>query len=192
MVTPDEILRYWLDEVGPDGWFSADEARDAEIRTRFFDAWEQARAGSLSLWLTYPNGTLAYVILLDQLARNMHRGRSEAFELDSVARAAAKQAVAKGWDLRIDEPARVFFYMPLCHSENLVDQDRCIRLICTRMPDHGAGYLLHARAHREVIRRFGRFPFRNAALDRDTPVAEAEFLDAGGYGATVRELQAAV
>ena len=190
MANPDEILAFWLDEVGPEGWYKADDKIDADIRKRFMADWEKAKDGSLALWLTYPTGTLAYVILLDQFSRNMFRDSARAFEMDRAALAAAKSAISKGWDLRIDEPARVFFYMPLCHSECLVDQDRCVRLMLTRMPESGEGFLLHAKAHREVIRKFGRFPFRNEALDRDTPAAEALFLQEGGYGATVRALQA--
>jgi uncharacterized protein (DUF924 family) len=91
--------------------------------------------------------------------------------------------------MRIDEPARQFFYLPLMHSECLSDQERCVRLMMTRMPETGAENLVHARAHREVIRRFGRFPYRNDALDRPTQGAEARFLEEGGYGAMVREMR---
>lgn len=189
MVGPEEVLKFWLDEVGPDGWYKVEDALDNEIRARFRAAWDGAGEGRYSLWLTYPSGALAYIILTDQFPRNMFRGEAKAFASDRASLAAAKSAVERGWDLRIDEPARQFFYMPLMHSENLCDQDRCVRLICERMPASGASNLLHARAHREVIRRFGRFPFRNDALSRaDTP-GEREFIDEGGYGSTVRSLQ---
>ncbi|HBZ43773.1 MAG TPA: DUF924 domain-containing protein [Maritimibacter sp.] len=190
MTNPDEILSFWLDEVGPKGWYEASDELDAEIRERFLDAWKKAVDGSLSLWLTYPSGTLAYVILLDQFPRNMFRGSGAAFSSDKAALAAAKCAVDKGWDLRIDEPARQFFYMPLMHSESLVDQDRCVRLMLTRMPETGAANLLHAKVHREVIRRFGRFPYRNEALARETTGPEAAFANDGGYGAVLREMSA--
>jgi len=189
MVNPEDVLAFWLDEVGSDGWYKSDDALDAKIREKFEDTWSHASDGALSLWLTYPSGTLAYVILTDQFPRNMFRGTAKAFATDAVARAAAKSAIAKGWDQRIDAPARQFFYLPLMHSECLVDQDRSVRLILTRMPDEGGSNLLHAKAHREVIRKFGRFPYRNEALDRHTQAHEAEYLDAGGYGTTVRELQ---
>jgi uncharacterized protein (DUF924 family) len=91
--------------------------------------------------------------------------------------------------MKIDEPARQFFYLPLMHSENLADQDRCVRLVLTRLPETGVSNLLHAKAHREVIRRFGRFPHRNAALGRSDTPAEAAFLASGGYGAVVREIK---
>ena len=76
--------------------------------------------------------------------------------------------------------------MPLVHSENLIDQDRAVRLICSRMSNAGAENLRHARAHREVIRLFGRFPFRNAALGRPSTDAETKWLADGGYAAALR------
>ena len=152
-------------------------------------AWEEACEGKFSLWMTYPSGTLAYIILTDQFSRNMFRGTGKAFASDRPALAAAKSAIEKGWDLRIDEPARQFFYMPLMHSESLCDQDRCVRLMCERMPAGRENNLLHAQAHREVIRQFGRFPYRNDALGRESTTPERAYLAAGGYGNTVRGLQ---
>jgi uncharacterized protein (DUF924 family) len=191
VVSPDEILAYWLDEVGPAGWYEARDDVDNAIRDRFLVTWQEAMTGACGLWLTYPAGTLAYLILTDQFPRNMFRGDLRAFVADRSARAAAKSAINRNWDMKIDEPARQFIYMPLVHSENLIDQDRAVRLFLSRMPETGATNLLHAKAHREVIRRFGRFPFRNEALGRDSTPAEAEFLAAGGYMTTVREIEAA-
>ncbi len=191
MTAPEEILSFWLDEVGPKGWYEASETLDQTVRDRFLDAYQRACDGTNGLWLTYPSGTLAYIILMDQFPRNMFRDEARAFATDRFGLAAAKAAINKGWDMRIDEPARQFFYLPMMHAENLCDQDRCVRLICERMPEEGETNLLHARAHREVIRRFGRFPHRNEALGRTSSAAEAEFLKKGGYGSTVRDLQKA-
>ena len=190
MAGPEEILSFWLDEIGPKGWYDSSEALDQEIRDRFQDTWEAACDGRFSLWLTYPSGALAYIIRMDQFSRNMFRGTGKAFASDRAALAAAKQSIKRDWDLRIDEPARQFFYMPLMHSENLCDQDRCVRLMCERMPESREQNLLHARAHREVIRKFGRFPYRNEALNREHTAVEKAYVDQGGYGVTVRELQA--
>ncbi len=143
----------------------------------------------MSLWLTYATGTLAYIILTDQFSRNMFRDTAKAFASDAMAKAAAKAAISKGWDRRIDGEARQFFYMPLMHSECLEDQDRCVRLFKTRMPESELN-LLHARAHREIVRRYGRFPTRNAALGRASTNAEQRYLDDGGYGAIVEALKA--
>ena len=192
MIDPQDVLEFWLDRVGADGWYAADDAVDAEITEKFMPAWEAARDGGLSMWLTYPSGALAYLIVTDQFSRNMFRGKGTSFALDPAALAVAKLAICKGWDMKIDAPARQFFYLPLMHSENLCDQDRCIRLMVERMPQNSADNLLHAQAHREVIRQFGRFPYRNAALSRDNTRAETAYAAQGGYGATLRQLQADV
>ncbi len=181
MANPEDILSYWLDEVGESGWYKGSEDLDAEIRARFEEGWNRAMEGTYALWLTYPSGTLAYIILTDQFSRNMFRGTAKAFASDKLALAAAKVAIARGWDLKIDGMARQFFYMPLMHSECLVDQDRCVRLMKERMPDGGDANLVHAKAHREVIRLFGRFPTRNVALERPHTAPEAAFVEQGGY-----------
>lgn len=185
--TPDAILSFWLDEVGQAAWYKQDDALDARIRARFEPTWAMAMEGRFALWMTYPSGALAYLVLTDQFPRNMFRGTAKAFSSDAVALAVAKRALAQGYDLKIDPPARQFFYLPLMHSENLADQERCVRLMLERLP--GGDNLLHARAHREVIRRFGRFPFRNEALSRRTTPEETAFVEGGGYGETVRSLQ---
>ncbi|MCB1335234.1 MAG: DUF924 domain-containing protein [Roseivivax sp.] len=191
MVTPENVLAYWLDEVGPAGWYAGGEALDAEVRNRFADGWAAAMEGRFGLWLTYPSGALAYVILMDQFPRNMFRDTPKSFASDAIALAAAKQAIHRGWDMKIDEPARQFFYMPLMHSENLCDQDRCVRLMTERMPETGAANLLHAKAHRAVIRQFGRFPYRNTALRRHSTRPEVDYVANGGYRQTLELLQAA-
>ena len=189
MIKPEEVLAFWLDEIGPEGWYGGGKALDDEIRARFGGAWENAQDGAYSLWLTYPSGVLAYLILMDQFPRNMFRGDKRAYSTDEAALSAAKCAIDKGWDTRIDEPARQFFYLPLMHSESQTDQDRCVRLMKERMPLYGASNMLHARAHREVIRQFGRFPYRNAALERKQTACEADYVQQGGYGHTVRAME---
>ncbi|KAA9008978.1 DUF924 family protein [Histidinibacterium aquaticum] len=189
MTHPQEIIDFWLDEVGPKGWFEPPEGLDDDIRERFGGRWKEASEGGLGLWLTTPQESPAYLILTDQFPRNMFRGEARAFATDQNARAAAKVMISREWDLRLEARARPFVYLPLEHSENIVDQDRAVALFAERLPEDTQS-LLHARAHREIIRRFGRFPFRNAALARRTTEAEQRFLDEGGYGAIVRALQA--
>jgi uncharacterized protein (DUF924 family) len=175
----EAILDYWLGEVGQDRWYVADAALDQTIRERFLPLWEEARAGRLQHWTTRARNALAFIILLDQFPRNMFRGEGRAFATDRLALAAAKGAIAQGFDDQVALPERQFFYLPLMHSEILADQDRCVRLFALAFgPGEG---LDHARAHREVIRRFGRFPYRNAALGRSSTEAERAFLAAGGY-----------
>lgn len=188
--SPREVLDFWLGEVGEVGWYDPPEGLDDRVRDLFEDTWVAAMEGRLGLWLTAPRDALAYVILLDQLPRNMFRGDALSFASDRHARAAAKTAIAREWDLRVPVPERQFLYMPLEHSENLVDQDRAVRLFKARMPE-AADLLVHARAHREQIRTFGRFPSRNAALGRPSTPEEERFLAEGGYRTLLERMRAA-
>ncbi|MCK0167065.1 DUF924 domain-containing protein [Jannaschia sp. S6380] len=185
---PDDVLRFWLEDCGPEDWYRQDDALDARIRDRFEVTWQAARRGGIDTWFKNARGSLAFLILTDQFPRNMFRGTPDAFATDELARRIATRAVDRKFDLQIEEPGRQFFYLPFEHSECLADQERAVRLICSRMD--APETLLHARAHRQVIRTFGRFPFRNEALGRTSSEREAAFLADGGYGAVVRELQA--
>ena len=183
-----EILTFWQ-EAGTKMWYRHDPIFDRTIRDRFGALWEQACDGACDHWAMGPKGALALIILTDQFPRNMFRDSPRAFASDRRALRVAASALNHGWDLRLDGPLRQFFYLPYMHSEMLTDQDRAVRLFKARMADGDT--LLHARAHREVIRRYGRFPYRNAALGRVSTPEEAAFLADGGYGAMVRELRGA-
>jgi uncharacterized protein (DUF924 family) len=185
------VTDYWCREIDRKHWYIPAEGMDDAMRERFGALWGAARDGACDSWVTAPDSALALIILLDQFPRNMYRGTADAFVTDPAALAAAKHAIDMGWDLRVPEPHRQFFYLPLMHAENACDQDRCVRLMLTRMPETGAENLLHARAHREVIRLYGRFPSRNAALGRPDTPAEREFLDTGGYAAVVHQFKRA-
>ena len=188
MSDPVEILDFWLGEVGEDGWFAGGEALDAGIRDRFAEVWQAAHDGGLEHWVEGAAGTLAYLVVCDQLSRNMHRGTALAFATDAQARAAALLAIGEGWDMAAPEPERMFFYLPFEHSEDLGDQALSVRLMSERLADPEMA--LHAKAHQAIIARFGRFPYRNAALRRDSTAAEREFIEQGGYGAMVEVLRA--
>jgi uncharacterized protein (DUF924 family) len=175
VTTPEDILRFWIDETPREKWFAVDAALDAEIGRRFEPAWQEARTGALDDWPESADGALALILLLDQFPRNMFRGRAEAFATDAKAREIADRAVARGFDLRVPEQIRHFFYLPFQHSENLEDQETAVRLTVERLGETHYSYP-YALAHRDVIRRFGRFPARNGALGRDTTDAEAAFL----------------
>jgi uncharacterized protein (DUF924 family) len=189
MADPVEVLDFWLGELAEDDWYSGGERIDGLCRERFADEVEAARGGGFDHWVEGTVGTLAYLILTDQLPRNIHRDTALAFASDARALAAARRAVAEGWDMGAPEPERQFFYLPFEHSEDLADQDRAVELMAERLPEGGAENLLHARAHREVIRRFGRFPTRNAALGRANTPEEERYLAEGGYRALVETLR---
>jgi len=176
-----EILDFWFEEVGPEGWFVTSEKVDAEIRDRFSIFVTKAISGDLDSWTETPEGTLALLILLDQFPRNLHRGRADAFAGDAKARDIARLAVCQNRDMEIEEVRRRFFYLPFEHSESLADQDWSVALFKTRLTSITDLTMWHIEQHREVIKRFGRFPFRNAALGRTFTPEEQAFTDAGGY-----------
>ena len=173
-----ELLDFWLG-LGPEGWYRADDEVDAVIRDRWGALWEMGRTGGLSQWRVAPDSCLALVILLDQFPRNMFREDRRAFASDARALAVARTAILHGKDKRVELPQRQFFYTPLMHSEVLSNQDHSVRMYLLSFGREGL--LPHAQAHREIIRRFGRFPFRNAALGRESTPEEVAFLAEGGY-----------
>ncbi len=177
----ERILKFWVEEIGPQGWYEQSDALDVRIRGQFLDLWDDAMAGRLESWMASADGALALIILLDQFPRNMFRGEAAAFRSDPYALGLAKRSIAAGYDQKTPEPQRQFFYLPLMHSEKLADQERCVRMIMLGMPECGDDNLPHAIKHREVIRKFGRFPSRNAALGRTDSEAERAYREAGGY-----------
>src|SRR5574338_1294581 len=179
MSTPRDILQFWFSERARPLWFEKDTAFDADLRTRFGQLVHEAQMGGFEEWRAAPDGTLALLLLIDQFARNIHRGEARAFLGDARARAVAAEALARGFDARYPFPDRVFFYLPFEHCETLANQDRYIALLqgCVRtFGEVAAAYLEYGHRHRAIIQRFGRFPHRNAALGRETTKDEAEFL----------------
>ena len=187
MSDPVEVLEFWLQEIGPSGWYKGGEEIDLAC-TRLADLWQAAHDGGLEHWVDGTVGTLAYLILTDQIPRNIHRGTALAFATDPLARAAARKAVAEGWDMNAPEPERQFFYMPFEHSEDAADQALAVKLLTERVASDPE-MALHARAHQKVIDRFGRFPTRNQALGRPSTPDEQAYLDQGGYMAVVNQLK---
>jgi len=173
----EDVLSFWR-EAGPKKWFSKDAAFDREISTRFLATHEAAAAGRLADWENTAEGALALMILLDQFPRNMFRESARAFATDPMARRIADSAIGKGYDRQVSATDRQFFYLPFEHSEALADQERCVALFGAT---GDAELLKWAELHADIIRRFGRFPHRNAVLGRATTAAEQAFLDSGGF-----------
>lgn len=174
---PADVVSFWR-AAGSEKWFKRDDAFDAALRERFGALHREAVAGLMDDWAREPEGALALILVLDQLSRNLLRGSPDAFASDARARAIARSSLAAGLDRAVDPALRLFFYMPLMHSESIADQERCVAEIhCLQ----GADGMKHALEHAEIIRRFGRFPHRNAVLGRHTTPAEAAFLAAGGF-----------
>jgi uncharacterized protein (DUF924 family) len=169
-----DVLTFWF--ADPDRWWKKDPAFDAEIRDRFLPLHDGIERDERDDWLETPRGALAYVIVLDQFSRNMFRGSARMFESDARALAAARAALDRGMDGSLSRDERMFLCMPFMHSEDIVDQDRSVALFAS-MPQ---GQSRFAEMHRDIVRRFGRFPHRNALLGRPSTAEELEFLKQPG------------
>ena len=174
---PSGITAFWR-EAGPEHWFKKDAGFDEEIRRRFLGVYEAAAAGTLRDWETSAEDALALLILLDQFPRNMFRNEARAFATDPLARAVAAGAIVRGFDAQVPKEMRSFFYLPFEHSEDPADQERAVAFY--KAADDADG-LKWAEIHADIIRRFGRFPHRNAVLGRATTPEERAFLDGGGF-----------
>ena len=177
IATAADVLAFWR-AAGEKKWFAKNDAFDAEIKARFLDTYEAAAKGALSDWEATPEAALALTIVLDQFPRNMFRRDARAFAADATARAIADRALARGFDQQVPDNERLFFYLPFEHSESMADQERC----CALFGALGNADLLHwAELHADIIRRFGRFPHRNAVLGRTTTPEEKAYLDDNGF-----------
>jgi len=177
------VLRFWFGEAPEYGtslkrWFEKDVAFDAQVCAAFLPLYERHAAGGGADWLQCPADCLAYIVVLDQLPRNMFRGTARAFDADPLALAAAKLAVRSGYDREMLVVEKQFIYLPFEHSESLADQERA----CELMRPLGEELYDWALRHRRIIERFGRFPHRNAALGRASAPEEIEFLKQPGSG----------
>lgn len=180
---PEAVLEFWFERAGPKRWFSVDPAFDSEMRRRFGPACHALRRLSSiedHPWLVEPDSALALVILSDQAPRNVWRGSNAAFSLDPLGRQAADAMLCAGFDWALEPERRAFVYMPLMHSEDIEDQALCVAL-CEERLGADSGTAGHARAHMDLIVKFGRFPHRNVALSRPSTPEEIAFLDGGGY-----------
>ena len=181
-----DVLQFWFGAGADYGkahkrWFEKDPEFDARVGERFGALHEAMSAGKHRDWLEEPRACLARILVLDQFPRHIHRGGARAFSTDPLALEAAKHLVAKGWDRELLPVERVFAYLPFEHSESLEDQERACELCepLKAFPEVADTYR-YALAHRDIVRRFGRFPHRNAALGRPNTAEEIEFLKQPG------------
>ncbi len=175
--TPGGVVEWWRAAGDQGDWFAHRPAFDRAFRARFLPLHERAAAGECDGWIATPEGALALMILLDQFPRNAFRGTARMYATDPKARALAREAEARGHMAAMDPALRLFFALPFSHSEDLADQEVAIRLN-RRL---GQPWLSHAEGHRDIIRRFGRFPHRNPILGREATPGESRFLRNGGF-----------
>jgi len=163
-----DVVRFWF-ALKPERWWRADESLDQRIRQNFCKAWADKRQLPVDAFVGGPLTALAAVILFDQFPRNMFRGAADQFASDHLALAIARDAVDRKLDDELAPIERNFLYMPFQHSENLDDQNRAVLLQSATGDENFAEA---ARKHRNVIEKFGRFPHRNAILNRTPRPAE--------------------
>ena len=192
MVTPNDINTFWFDGKVDElifpahmaaKWFTKDENFDELIREKFEDTLWAATRGELDHWLETDEGTLAFIVLLDQFSRNLYRDLPEEYSQDEQVLAIALKSIDEGVDKRLPPVCRVFIYLPLEHSEDLELQERSVHLfekLLEDSPKEMASFAAlaydYAKKHRDMIKQWGRFPYRNEQLGRETTPAEKEFL----------------
>jgi uncharacterized protein (DUF924 family) len=190
----EDLLKFWFgkltggfsDDDHRSRWFSGGSGFDDDCRVTFASLAAGAADGELEDWLETPRTRLAYILLCDQIPRNIHRGSALAFATDGAALNAARTGIEKAMDLELAFDERSFFYLPFEHSENVLDQHTCVGLFSQlrdQTPEGSrhltGGYLRYAHQHRDILQRYGRFPHRNAVLGRTSTEAELEYLEDG-------------
>jgi len=173
MKSYEEVNRFWFAEQNRHLWFRPIPAFDSVVRERFASAYQLASSRKLDSWRSNSEGILALIILTDYLPRKMFRGTAQAMRLDFYARELCKEAIQVGLDAQLPKEQRQFIYMPLMHSENINDQHVSVRLF----GQIGKTAHEHAVRHRDIIERFGRFPFLNDWLGRESTEEEKYFLE---------------
>ena len=170
------VVDFWTD-AGPAQWFAKRPEFDRTFRERFIAEHEAAARGELTDWMAWPQGALGLIILLDQFPRNAFRGTPRMYWTDAPARGLADAAIEAGYDRQVRPELKLFFYLPFGHSEDIAHQERAVALCSGLRPSD----LARAEHHRDIIRRFGRFPHRNPILRRTMTAEEQRFLDEGGF-----------
>ncbi|HJV80402.1 DUF924 family protein [Noviherbaspirillum sp.] len=190
--TPASIHQFWFGDSADDAavaqqraalWWRKDPRTDEQIRQRFEASVRAAAGRQLDAWSSSAAGCLALIVLTDQFPRNMYRDTPQAFAFDTLAQARCRQGLQEGLHQALRPIERVFFYLPLEHSESMQDQERCVALFQELAAGDAAafsGFLDFALRHREVIARFGRFPHRNRILGRASTLEELAFLQQPG------------
>ncbi len=168
-----QVLSFWFSGRVQPRWFNSTPEFDAELRSDFSEIYRVAKSGELDDWQNDPQGALALIIILDQFPLNMFRGQAEGFSCETKAQRVSHYAIDNGFDTDLTDTQKVFMYMPLMHSEDMADQDEAVSLFERAGLEDNLRYAKH---HRAIVRRFGRFPHRNAVLGRKSSAEELDYL----------------
>lgn len=171
--SPHSIVEFWFSDAVRRLWFRSTTEFDAQLRDRFERVWQQAAAGELDSWAVTPEGALALAVILDQFPLNMYRGEARCFSTEAKARGIAGLAIEKKLDASLPDEGKAFMYMPFMHSEAPADQDRSVALYRAAGLEYNLKFAQH---HRDIVRRFGRFPHRNKVLGRQSTAEEQAYL----------------
>lgn len=173
ITTAQTTIDFWFSPRVAKLWFNSTSAFDDELRGQFGGTYQAACRGELDAWEANAVGALALVILFDQIPLNIFREQPRSFATEARARQVAARAIARGFDTELSDPQKAFLYMPYMHSEYLADQDTSVELFTRAGLSNNLRYAHH---HREIVRRFGRFPHRNAILGRESSAEEIAWL----------------
>ena len=195
MIKTEQILRYWFgvldNELSNKSqsilWYQSTPEIDQEIFSQFNHLYQQSISGKLAHWHDNARSSLAMIILLDQLPRNMFRGTAQAFASDSQALLTAQKGIDRGFDKELSLIERIFYYHPFEHSEDLSDQQKSVDLFSSLLDEYPSevhqsvikSSVNFAQQHLTIIEQFGRFPHRNQVLNRQSTVAELDYLKTG-------------
>jgi len=171
--TNEEVIDFWYSESVRQRWFKSTPAFDEQIKSLYEPLWLAAAEGGYDHWQSTAEGCLALCIVLDQFPLNMYRNQSKCFSTEAQSIIVAKHAVDSGFDLQLPNDQLAFLYMPLMHSEDLQDQALSVELYSNAGLESNARFAMH---HRDIVKRFGRFPHRNDILERESSAEELAYL----------------
>jgi len=172
-ITPQQIIEFWFSERISKQWFASTPELDNEIREKYEGLWVKAADGALGDWEETPEGCLALSIVLDQFPLNMFRDQPKSFATEQQAVEVVSGAIKRGFDKKIPNERLSFLYMPFMHCEALDKQDQSVALFRASGLDNNIRFAEH---HREIVRKYGRFPHRNAILGRESTAEELAYL----------------
>ncbi len=168
-----DIINFWFNELKPTQWWDKDRVLDAEITHRFKSIHSQAALGELNSWRQDAEGCLAEIIILDQFSRNIYRNKPESFAFDGMALVLAQEAIRRDLDKELDPIKQAFLYMPYMHSESLMIHEKSLNLFSNPGLENNMNFEIQ---HMDIIKKFGRYPHRNAILGRKSTFDELNFL----------------
>tara|TARA_Y100000590_G_C15592410_1_gene966618 strand:- start:677 stop:1246 length:570 start_codon:yes stop_codon:yes gene_type:complete len=177
------ILNFWFNIASPQEKFGRNNEFDQKIKNLFFDDYQKAIKDKYNHWQDSPEECLALIILFDQFSRNLFRNSPKAFAADDKARIIARKAIDKNFHKILSKDKILFIFLPLMHSEQLNDQNYCIELIQKHLKDNPQYKEINkfAKIHLDIVKKFGRFPYRNKVLKRNNTIEEEKYLKTTHY-----------